>query len=208
MATSEAMTACRPSRPLMPIPTWAACIMGTSLAPSPIARVEQLRASFIIFTTRAFCFGDTRQQTVAEHLVHNSKKSSRSSSCVSSKTKVRVGPSMMTPRSREAPISLASSVLSWSLHSSNVSALMILNSISSLSRAQLVPMLMAVSCLSPVSIHTLIPACVSAEIASGTPSCSLSSMAVAPSKMRFFSKRAAASSIFSSLSTRETAASL
>ena len=45
-------------------------------------------------------------------------------------------------------------------------------------------MLIAVSCLSPVSIHTLIFARWSIEIVSGTPSCSLSSTAVAPTKSR------------------------
>jgi hypothetical protein len=34
------------------------------------------------------------------------------------------------------------------------------------------PMLMAVSCLSPVIIHTRMPASISVLIASGTPSCS------------------------------------
>ena len=43
-------------------------------------------------------------------------------------------------------------------------------------------MLMAVSRLSPVNIHILIPARLSFSIASATPSCNLSSIAVAPSK--------------------------
>jgi len=46
--------------------------------------------------------------------------------------------------------------------------------------AQAVPMLMAVSSLSPVSIHTWMPAARSAATASGTPFCSLSSIAVPP----------------------------
>ena len=48
------------------------------------------------------------------------------------------------------------------------------------SRLQAMPMLMAVSCLSPVSTQMEIPALARLSIASGTPSCSLSSMAVHP----------------------------
>ena len=43
-------------------------------------------------------------------------------------------------------------------------------------------MLMAVSFLSPVSIHIMIPASLSACIVSGTPLCNLSSIPVAPKK--------------------------
>jgi hypothetical protein len=49
------------------------------------------------------------------------------------------------------------------------------------------PMFSAVSSLSPVSIQTFIPALLKSSITSGTPSCSLSSKAVAPSKKRLFS---------------------
>uniref|UniRef100_A0A2P2MG51 Uncharacterized protein MANES_10G072200 n=1 Tax=Rhizophora mucronata TaxID=61149 RepID=A0A2P2MG51_RHIMU len=49
------------------------------------------------------------------------------------------------------------------------------------------PIDMAVSCLSPVKTHTLIPAILRDSMASGTPSCSLSSMAEAPSILRLFS---------------------
>mmetsp|Transcript_21214 Transcript_21214/g.47118 ORF Transcript_21214/g.47118 Transcript_21214/m.47118 type:complete len:203 (-) Transcript_21214:212-820(-) len=47
-------------------------------------------------------------------------------------------------------------------------------------RLQATAMLIAVSSLSPVSTHTLTPACTIISMAWGTPSCSLSSMAVAP----------------------------
>jgi hypothetical protein len=53
------------------------------------------------------------------------------------------------------------------------------------------PMLIAVSCLSPVSTQILIPAFASVLIVFGTSSCSLSSMAVAPSRKRFFSMSSA-----------------
>ena len=45
-------------------------------------------------------------------------------------------------------------------------------------------MLMAVSCLSPVMTQTLMPASSRVATASGTPSCSLSSMAVTPTRRR------------------------
>ena len=42
------------------------------------------------------------------------------------------------------------------------------------------PMLMAVSCLSPVNTHTFMPASFKLSMASGTPSCRRSSIPVAP----------------------------
>mmetsp|Transcript_14256 Transcript_14256/g.45556 ORF Transcript_14256/g.45556 Transcript_14256/m.45556 type:complete len:395 (-) Transcript_14256:2081-3265(-) len=53
------------------------------------------------------------------------------------------------------------------------------------------PMLIAVSILSPVSTQTLIPALRRSRIVSGVPSCSLSSMAVAPSTCRLRSTSSA-----------------
>lgn len=57
---------------------------------------------------------------------------------------------------------------------------------------QLIPILIAVSCRSPVNTQILIPAICNVCIASGTPSCSLSSIAVAPSKNMSFSISSAA----------------
>lgn len=51
------------------------------------------------------------------------------------------------------------------------------------------PILMAVSCLSPVRIHILMSAFMRVSIVSGTWSCNLSSMAVAPSSWRFWGKK-------------------
>jgi len=46
------------SFPRIPIPTWAAVIIETSLAPSPIARVTIDGSSYLtIVTSSAFCFG-------------------------------------------------------------------------------------------------------------------------------------------------------
>ena len=53
---------------------------------------------------------------------------------------------------------------------------------------QLKAMLMAVSCLSPVRTHTTIPASRSRAMASGTPSCSRSSIPVVPTIRILFSK--------------------
>lgn len=51
--------------------------------------------------------------------------------------------------------------------------------------ANMIPMLMAVSCLSPVSIQIFMSAFMRVSMVSGTLSCSLSSIAVAPSSWRF-----------------------
>mmetsp|Transcript_44549 Transcript_44549/g.113837 ORF Transcript_44549/g.113837 Transcript_44549/m.113837 type:complete len:331 (+) Transcript_44549:1345-2337(+) len=67
-------------------------------------------------------------------------------------------------------------------------------------------MLMAVSRLSPVIIHTRMPASSSVAIDSGTPSCSLSSMAVTPTKSRSFSMSSAAAALAASRSSRSAAA--
>lgn len=50
------------------------------------------------------------------------------------------------------------------------------------------PILMAVSCLSPVRIQILMSAFIRVSMVSGTRSCSLSSMAVAPSSWRFYTQ--------------------
>mmetsp|Transcript_590 Transcript_590/g.1598 ORF Transcript_590/g.1598 Transcript_590/m.1598 type:complete len:341 (-) Transcript_590:711-1733(-) len=66
------------------------------------------------------------------------------------------------------------------------------------SRRAAVAMLMAVSILSPVSIHTLIPAARNAPMASGTPGCSRSSMADTPTSRISTSSMAATRSSSSS----------
>mmetsp|Transcript_704 Transcript_704/g.872 ORF Transcript_704/g.872 Transcript_704/m.872 type:complete len:335 (+) Transcript_704:106-1110(+) len=66
---------------------------------------------------------------------------------------------------------------------------------------------MAVSILSPVSTHTLIPAAKRSWIAAGTPSCSLSSTAVLPTRSKSTSMSSAAAATLDSRSTKETHAS-
>mmetsp|Transcript_24661 Transcript_24661/g.79373 ORF Transcript_24661/g.79373 Transcript_24661/m.79373 type:complete len:331 (+) Transcript_24661:1233-2225(+) len=70
------------------------------------------------------------------------------------------------------------------------------------------PMLIAVSCLSPVSIQTLILASRRSRMVSGTPSCSLSSIAVAPTMVQSRSISSAASANNSSRPSIAFAASL
>mmetsp|Transcript_13432 Transcript_13432/g.20356 ORF Transcript_13432/g.20356 Transcript_13432/m.20356 type:complete len:272 (+) Transcript_13432:332-1147(+) len=68
---SEAFTACCPSRPDIPIPIWASCIIPTSLAPSPIAKVtgSGLMKFLTSLTSNAFCLGLTRQAMTALQLL-------------------------------------------------------------------------------------------------------------------------------------------
>ena len=76
MATSALRAACRPSMPLIPTPMWAAWIMETSFAPSPMAsRIDCFLCFLTSFTTRAFCSGDTRQQMTALHMTARSRNS-------------------------------------------------------------------------------------------------------------------------------------
>lgn len=66
MAKSLALAAYYPSKPLIPIPTCAAEIILTSLAPSPMAKVVTWGRFFLtIATISAFYMGDTLQATTA-----------------------------------------------------------------------------------------------------------------------------------------------
>ncbi|KAH3667397.1 hypothetical protein OGAPHI_003046 [Ogataea philodendri] len=161
MAKSALLAACIPSIPLMPTPTWAAWIIETSLAPSPIASNRAFFFRFTRRTTRAFCSGETRQQiTALQRTAISRSRSSRSDS----KAKPSDFPSMTKANE------LMSSCDNWLLRkisalSSKFSLVSRLDSsftinrfMSSLSSLQLIPMLIAVSCLSPVNTQTLIPA--------------------------------------------------
>ncbi|OMH81960.1 hypothetical protein AX774_g4572 [Zancudomyces culisetae] len=75
------------------------------------------------------------------------------------------------------------------------------NSISRANRFAANPILIAVSILSPVNTHILIDADLNAAIHSGTCSCSLSSIAVAPINSKLCSIIACASSICCSRSS-------
>lgn len=47
------------------VPMWAACIIGTSLAPSPIDNTNLFKLFFAKFTTSALFLGVIRQHTAA-----------------------------------------------------------------------------------------------------------------------------------------------
>lgn len=73
-----------------------------------------------------------------------------------------------------------------------VDSLQITRFISGLIKRQEYPMLIAVSWRSPVRTQTLIPASIIVWIVSGTPSCNLSSIAVAPMRVKSLSISSAA----------------
>uniref|UniRef100_A0A8R7RAJ2 Uncharacterized protein n=1 Tax=Triticum urartu TaxID=4572 RepID=A0A8R7RAJ2_TRIUA len=83
---------------------------------------------------------------------------------------------------------------------SGVSSVMVICFIPCLSRLQAYPMLRAVSVLSPVSTHILMPALASLSMQLVTPFCSLSSTAAAPNRIKSLSIKSVASSISSSRS--------
>ena len=79
-------------------------------------------------------------------------------------------------------------------------------SISSSSSLVEKPILIAVSILSPVNTHSLMPAALINSITSATSSYNLSSMAVEPSKVKSFSINSPIFSIFYYLSTTDASA--
>mmetsp|Transcript_30716 Transcript_30716/g.30207 ORF Transcript_30716/g.30207 Transcript_30716/m.30207 type:complete len:236 (-) Transcript_30716:624-1331(-) len=192
MEKSLARVAYWPSRPLMPMPTCALVIMLTSLAPSPMAR--EVMAGYClrsIMTTSAFCLGETRQHSTDCAVEHRSKNSSRTLSfCVILKS--------VSPPTTTLVFVLAISFWSrmkpviWIMTSWLVVASTTKISMSCSSSAQEYPMLMAVSTLSPVNTHSLIPAFRMNAIVSATSSCSRSSIAVAPTNVNECSNFSAA----------------
>mmetsp|Transcript_21031 Transcript_21031/g.47376 ORF Transcript_21031/g.47376 Transcript_21031/m.47376 type:complete len:236 (-) Transcript_21031:504-1211(-) len=208
----------------MPTPTCASMIMGTSLAPSPMARERGPPSSRLItVTTCRFWSGDTRHAMTALHLLATcTKRRSSASSSVpppssswsaAAKMWRREPPSMM--RARSLSSSASSSVphswlnfLSSSLARGRVSTAIRWMDMLSWRRLQAKPMFSAVSILSPVSIQILILASLSRLIAAGTPSCSLSSIAVTPTNRIPCSITSAARASSSSRSTSAVAAAL
>mmetsp|Transcript_3652 Transcript_3652/g.11445 ORF Transcript_3652/g.11445 Transcript_3652/m.11445 type:complete len:261 (+) Transcript_3652:980-1762(+) len=192
----------------MPMPTSALWIMLQSLAPSPIASVILFSSRLISRTTAPFCLGVTRQHTtVLQILEICTKLFSYSGSRAHSKHL----PSMTRP-SNMRPWALACFAFSaiflswrmkscfwktsWNEKSEDVSCGR--STLTSASRRPVaMPMLMAVSVLSPVSIQTLMPACVIRAMASPTPSCNRSSIPVMPCISRFVSISSATASNFS-----------
>mmetsp|Transcript_64350 Transcript_64350/g.182547 ORF Transcript_64350/g.182547 Transcript_64350/m.182547 type:complete len:343 (+) Transcript_64350:2366-3394(+) len=192
MAKSELFTDCRPSRPAMPTPTWAVWIMGTSLAPSPIARVTTARPSGPTTFSRtsdticAFCSGDTLQAMTMDTALAMSSRS-RCSNALSI-TSMSASPVIRRARwSGSLPLHLSSTAWSCPCTSPlDLSTSWIPPCAShSLTRTlALKPISFAVSNLSPVNTQNLMPALRMLSMVSGTLSCNLSSMPVAPQSSR------------------------
>mmetsp|Transcript_20084 Transcript_20084/g.50048 ORF Transcript_20084/g.50048 Transcript_20084/m.50048 type:complete len:201 (-) Transcript_20084:2312-2914(-) len=200
--------------------------MPTSLAPSPMASVMR-PLSFTRLVTSAFCSGDTRQHTTevqplprernrcassfsrAKDSDRPSITSAMSTSFFSAVSHFLI-PSISCCRTASRPKSWNSCrVISRSL-SCLTSSLMLTTwrSMSLRISEHACPMLIAVSCLSPVSTHTEMPARIICSMHHGTPSCSLSSIAVAPTRKRSFSMSSAMASIFSSRFSSDCAAAV
>mmetsp|Transcript_59019 Transcript_59019/g.173252 ORF Transcript_59019/g.173252 Transcript_59019/m.173252 type:complete len:238 (-) Transcript_59019:383-1096(-) len=198
MATSHACTACEPSLPLIPMPTWAPWIIGTSFAPSPMASATVegliLRTSCTILS---FCIGLSRVHAQARLAMPSEKISSQHS--WSSRATVRVLPSSTRPVSCTPWISL------WHLSKAALADATVSCSIAYTSFVDLPKsrqeraMFTHVSVLSPVRIHSLAPASFTVSMASGTPSWRRSSRAVTPRKVSPVSIFDSSSAIFLSL---------
>ena len=145
----------------MPIPIWAAVIMLTSFAPSPIARVDLsgLR-SLIMVTTFAFCFGLTRHASTTFAFSQRSVNIFKKLTSFISKIEVSVSPETTTAFSRPCLVTFcceskfaSSDLIFLGLTSLTMNMFMCL-----LSNLHEYPILIAVSTLSPVKTHTFIPA--------------------------------------------------
>mmetsp|Transcript_134266 Transcript_134266/g.374239 ORF Transcript_134266/g.374239 Transcript_134266/m.374239 type:complete len:243 (-) Transcript_134266:303-1031(-) len=127
------------------------------------------------FTISAFCMGLTRHAMRTEH----DSATSRNSRFLRSLSRMPASASPVTIRAcLRPPLSSNLAAASASVVPSFLSTVWMF--ISSVSTFVLKPMLRAVSSLSPVSTQSLIPASRNFTMVSGTSSCSLSSMAVAP----------------------------
>jgi hypothetical protein len=146
----------------------ASIIIGTSLAPSPTAKVIHLPFFFARATTSDFYFGDTLQQRTEFAVIPKSKNTLASFSF--SKMNVSVNPSITMLFF--GFLGVAFQALANLLRSSP--SLVELSTISSITssfiKLQLLPISMAVSYLSPVKTQILIPADISFSIVSGTSS--------------------------------------
>mmetsp|Transcript_46255 Transcript_46255/g.83336 ORF Transcript_46255/g.83336 Transcript_46255/m.83336 type:complete len:223 (-) Transcript_46255:375-1043(-) len=167
--------------------------MATSFAPSPIASdILPFPANFTISTRLRFCCGERRQQIHAFAPIATLHKI-----CFASASSLPELPSAMRKTcSTKAPSStkagMAAGFAFWIVSraafsmlkaiSSEVAPASFTSDVSASTRLQDLAISMAVSVLSPVSIQTWTFISFSFWMASGTPSCSLSSMAVSPKK--------------------------
>mmetsp|Transcript_32645 Transcript_32645/g.87641 ORF Transcript_32645/g.87641 Transcript_32645/m.87641 type:complete len:220 (+) Transcript_32645:292-951(+) len=173
----------------MPTPTCASWIMGTSLAPSPMDIVTGvgLIPSRTKRTISAFCNGDTRHAMTTSHCTARYKNS-----CFFAESAIidpRAAPVTNIPcflHERHVPPAPRST-------SPLTSRSMMKMSMSSSSTFEVIPMSRAVSSLSPVNTHSLMPAALMLTMVSGTSSCNLSSTAVTPTISIFCSISSATS---------------
>mmetsp|Transcript_108995 Transcript_108995/g.308324 ORF Transcript_108995/g.308324 Transcript_108995/m.308324 type:complete len:279 (+) Transcript_108995:723-1559(+) len=175
----------------MPTPTCASCIMGTSLAPSPTANVTG--RGFTLFRTSctisAFCRGETRQAITTEQrwAIPRNLSSSADPFRTSSACPVTMSPATQSP---SAALLATASIFSRLRSISAVprpSTSRSKISMSLLRTLVLKPISLAVSSLSPVKTHNLMPARRRDTIVSATPTWSLSSIAVTPRISSFVS---------------------
>uniref|UniRef100_A0A0A9DRS3 Uncharacterized protein n=1 Tax=Arundo donax TaxID=35708 RepID=A0A0A9DRS3_ARUDO len=149
--------------------------MPTSFAPSPIANVTLPVPFLTSLVTRAFCLGEERQQMTEPQPIARSRNmplASSSSAYISDfpsiiKANVSSADAFMsffpsficrTTLSFDALVMAALSLSLSNAFISAVSSVTIICFIPCLSRLLAYPMLMAVSILSPVSTHILMPA--------------------------------------------------
>mmetsp|Transcript_69354 Transcript_69354/g.200919 ORF Transcript_69354/g.200919 Transcript_69354/m.200919 type:complete len:240 (-) Transcript_69354:1891-2610(-) len=202
MATSLACTAWQPSLPRMPMPTWAPWIIETSLAPSPTAIVMLvLSCSRTSSTNFRFCCGERRQQTHARLRRARSYKPAEAS--LDANAAVTNVPSRTRPPPEdelESPSvsthrAASSNSKAWS---TPVQFTKLARRMSSVKSRHARTISTAVSVLSPVSTQKRIPAALIVTIASGTPACSLSSIALMPARFSECSSSAATAAMASS----------
>mmetsp|Transcript_54713 Transcript_54713/g.127997 ORF Transcript_54713/g.127997 Transcript_54713/m.127997 type:complete len:240 (+) Transcript_54713:125-844(+) len=188
----------------MPTPTWASCIIGTSLAPSPIAKVMgalpvlgSTTFSLTSFTISAFCSGETlHAMTIVQESATSSNFFLLSSSAVIFSKAAPVTKHAFSGAPSPDPTALnslttPSNVRAISCTEIVRSGSMVWMFMESVKTLALKPMFRAVSSLSPVSTQSFTPAFRMSSMVSGTPTCSLSSMAVTPTSSTSFSISAA-----------------
>mmetsp|Transcript_51381 Transcript_51381/g.143651 ORF Transcript_51381/g.143651 Transcript_51381/m.143651 type:complete len:219 (-) Transcript_51381:73-729(-) len=201
MAKSAAFTAWRPSLPEMPTPTCASWIIGTSLAPSPMDKVtgRGVTPSRTSRTISAFCRGETRHAMTTAHCSATRRKRAPKLCVVTTSrnwpvTSNAAPTSLGTHAVRVLETSSSSAFSTKSVEAPPGSSLEQSNTMMSIPSTRtfvLKPMMRAVSSLSPVSTQSFMPAMRTRSIVSATPTCSLSSMAVAPTMSKPRSMRSA-----------------
>ena len=209
IAQSAERAACCPSSPEIPTPTCASVIILTSLAPSPMAKVTAKgRSCLTMMTISAFCLGETLHASTTEARKASAMQMSLSFGCLT--ILVRLSPDTIKANCFSLEMYrfyVFSAYLIYLQISTDLFSSIIYLVISSVRSSQAKPMLMAVSILSPVRTHNLIPASLIVLFVWDTPTQSLSSIAVAPTNLKLHSRRSATLSISSSLPTTLQAAS-